>query len=206
MIWRPWDNRKIAGTGTVCHCVVNVPAVMCSQIIPYEYTMEISARNIVRLNICAHVVTEITEYVEGGTNIAYTPDPASRTLNTPSNMWRQCQIPLLNRKDDSGSVFFDLDLDRSRSRSFAHQHAFVKAAIMLIVLFLVLLCCSILVLCCHVVPSSTYRCAMLSPCDVVVIVMLIVVFYSDPTPLSLVVVILPSFIGRRTRRRLSLLC
>ena len=100
MIWRPWDNRKIAGTGTVCHCVVNVPAVMCSQIIPYEYTMEISARNIVRLNIRAHVVTEITEYVEGGTNVAYTPDPASRTLNTPSNMWRQCQIPRLNCEDD----------------------------------------------------------------------------------------------------------
>ena len=101
MIWRPWDNRKIAGTGTVCHCVVNVPAVMCSQIIPYEYTMEISARNIVRLNIRAHVVTEITEYVGGGTNVAYTPDPASRTFNTPSNMWRQCRIPRLDCKDDS---------------------------------------------------------------------------------------------------------
>ena len=96
MIWRPWDNRKIAGTGTVC-----VSAVMCSQIIPYEYTMEISARNSVCLNIRAHVVTEITEYIGGGTNVAYTPDPASRTLNTPSNMWRQSRIPRLDCKDDS---------------------------------------------------------------------------------------------------------
>jgi len=72
-------------------------------------------------------------------------------------------------------VFLNLDLDRSRSRSFAHQRAFVKAAVMLIFFFsTVVLFRPGVVLSCR--PSSTYRCAMLSPCDVVVNVMLIVVF------------------------------
>jgi hypothetical protein len=61
--------------------------------------MKISARDIVCLNIAAHVVAEVAEYVGGSTNGTQTPNPASRTLNAPSNMCRQSRIPWLDGED-----------------------------------------------------------------------------------------------------------
>jgi hypothetical protein len=60
---------------------------MLGKIITYEYSMKVCAWDIVRLNIRAHVVAKITEYIGGGTNGAYTSNPTSRALYTPSNMW-----------------------------------------------------------------------------------------------------------------------
>jgi len=41
---------------------------MCGKIIPNKNSMEVSAGDIVRLNIPADVVTEVAEYVGGGAN------------------------------------------------------------------------------------------------------------------------------------------
>ncbi len=68
MVRRPPDNREIGGTDTACHCVVVVRAVMRSEVVPNEHTMEIGAGDIVHLNICAHVVAKVAEYVGGGAN------------------------------------------------------------------------------------------------------------------------------------------
>ena len=43
-------------------------AVMRSKVVPNEHSMEISAGDIVRLNIRAHVVAKVAEYVGGGAN------------------------------------------------------------------------------------------------------------------------------------------
>ena len=99
IVWWPWNDREIAGSNTVCHRVVNVPAVMCGEIIPNKDSMEVSAGDIVRLNIPADVVTEVTEDIGSGTNVSYTTDPSSRVINTPSNMWREPWIPWLDCKD-----------------------------------------------------------------------------------------------------------
>ena len=64
MVWRPRDNREIDGTNTARHCVVDIRAVMRSKV-----PIEISAGDIVRLNIRAHVVTKVAEYVGGGANV-----------------------------------------------------------------------------------------------------------------------------------------
>ena len=61
-------DRKLAWTKTVGHCGVDVRAVMRSEVVPNEHTMEIGARDIVRLNIRAHVVAKVAEYVGGGAN------------------------------------------------------------------------------------------------------------------------------------------
>jgi len=42
---------------------VDIRAVMCSKVVPNEHPMEISAGDIVRLNIHAHVVAKVVEYV-----------------------------------------------------------------------------------------------------------------------------------------------
>ena len=42
--------------------------MMRSEVVPNEHTMEIGARDIVRLNIRAHVVAKVAEYVGGGAN------------------------------------------------------------------------------------------------------------------------------------------
>jgi hypothetical protein len=41
---------------------------MHRKIIPNKHLMEISAGNIIRLNIRAHVVAKVAEYVGGGAN------------------------------------------------------------------------------------------------------------------------------------------
>jgi hypothetical protein len=58
----------MAGTNTSHHRVVNLRAGMRRKIIPNEHPMEISSRNIIPLNICAHVVAKVAEYVGGGAN------------------------------------------------------------------------------------------------------------------------------------------
>ncbi len=73
---------------------------MHSEVVPNEHPIEIGARDIVRLNIPAHVVAEVVEYVGGGANGTQTSDPASRMLNTSTNMCRQSRIPWLDGKDD----------------------------------------------------------------------------------------------------------
>jgi hypothetical protein len=83
MVWQPWDNRKVDGTNTVCHCVVYIPAVMHGQIIPYEISMKICARYIVCLNIPANKIAEIIEYICHESNGVYNLNPASRALTTP---------------------------------------------------------------------------------------------------------------------------
>ena len=65
------------------------------------HPMEISVGDIVCLNICAHIVAKVVEYVGGGANGMQTLDPALRTLKAPSNMWRQGRIPRLDCEDDS---------------------------------------------------------------------------------------------------------
>jgi len=47
---------------------MDVCAVMRSKVVPNEHPMEISAGDIVLLNIGAHVVTKVVEYVGGGAN------------------------------------------------------------------------------------------------------------------------------------------
>ena len=47
---------------------MDVCAVMRSKVVPNEHPMEISAGDIVRLNIRAHVVAQVAEYVGGGAN------------------------------------------------------------------------------------------------------------------------------------------
>jgi hypothetical protein len=42
--------------------------VMRSKVVPNEHPMKISAGDIVRLNIRAHVVAKVAEYVGGGAN------------------------------------------------------------------------------------------------------------------------------------------
>ena len=79
---------------------MDIYAVMRSKVVPNEHPMEISAGDIVRLNIRAHVVAKVAEYVGGGANGTQTSDPASRTLDTSANMCRQSRIPRLNGKDD----------------------------------------------------------------------------------------------------------
>ena len=95
MVRRPRDNWEIGGTNTARHRVVNVRAVMRSEVVPNEHPMEIGAGDIVRLNIPAHVVAEVAEYVGGGANGMQTSDPASRMLDTSTNMCRQSRIPRL---------------------------------------------------------------------------------------------------------------
>ncbi len=68
MVRRLRDNREIGGTNTACHYVVDVRAVMCRKVVPNEHPMEISAGDIVHLNIHAHVVAKVAEYVGGGAN------------------------------------------------------------------------------------------------------------------------------------------
>jgi hypothetical protein len=68
MVRRPRDNREIGGSNTPRHCVVDVRAVMRSKVVPNEHPMEICAGDIVRLNIRAHVVAKVAEYVGGGAN------------------------------------------------------------------------------------------------------------------------------------------
>jgi len=68
MVWQPRDNREIGGTNTAHHCVVDIRDVMRSKVVPNEHPMEISAGDIVRLNIRAHVVAKVAEYVGGGAN------------------------------------------------------------------------------------------------------------------------------------------
>ena len=72
---------------------------MCGQIIPNKNSMEVSAGDIVRLNIPADVVAEVTKYIGRGSSGTYTADPTSRAINTPSNMRRESWIPWLNGKD-----------------------------------------------------------------------------------------------------------
>ncbi len=73
---------------------------MRSEVVPNEHPMEIGAGDIVPLNFPAHVVAEVTEYVGGGANGTQTSDPASRTLDTSTNMCRQSRIPWLDGEDD----------------------------------------------------------------------------------------------------------
>jgi hypothetical protein len=61
--------------------------------------MEIGAGDIVRLNIHTTVVAKAAEDIGDGANGMKTSDPASRTLDTSSNMCRQSRIPRLNGKD-----------------------------------------------------------------------------------------------------------
>jgi hypothetical protein len=68
MVQRPRDNQEIGRTNTARHCVVDIRAVMRSKVVPNEYPMEIRAGDIVRLNIRAHVVAKVAEYVGGGAN------------------------------------------------------------------------------------------------------------------------------------------
>jgi hypothetical protein len=68
MVRRLRDNREIGGTNTARHCVVDLRAVMHSKVVPNEHPIEISAGDIVYLNIRAHVVTKVAEYVGGGAN------------------------------------------------------------------------------------------------------------------------------------------
>ena len=99
MVWRSRDDRKIARTNMVCHRVVCVPAVMRRQIIPNQNLMKVSAGDIVRLNIPADVVAEVTKYIVRGSSGTYTADPTSRVINTPSNMRWESWIPRLNCED-----------------------------------------------------------------------------------------------------------
>ena len=99
MVWRSRDDRKIARTNTVCHRVVYVPAVMRRQIIPNQNSMKVCAGDIVRLNIPADVIAEVTKYIGRGSSGTYTADPTSRAINTPSNMWWESWIPWLNCED-----------------------------------------------------------------------------------------------------------
>ena len=66
MVWWPQDNREIGGTNTARCCVVNIRAVMRSKVVPNEHPVEISAGDIVCLNIHAHIVAQVAEYVVGG--------------------------------------------------------------------------------------------------------------------------------------------
>jgi hypothetical protein len=91
----------MAGTNTACHSVVNILTVMCSKIVPNENPVEVSAWDIVCLNIPANIITKIAKNIAGGTNCAYTFDPASRTFNTLLSMWWQVRISWLDIKDDS---------------------------------------------------------------------------------------------------------
>jgi hypothetical protein len=100
MIWRPQDDRKIAGRDTVQHRVVYLPAVMCGQIIPNHNSMKVGAGDIVQLEIPAHVVAEVAKVIGRGSNGEYTLNSTSRVLHTPSNMWSQARIPWLDCKDD----------------------------------------------------------------------------------------------------------
>jgi hypothetical protein len=68
MVRRPRDNQEIGGTDTPRHCVVDVRAVMRSKVVPNEHPMEIGAGDIVHLNIRAHIVAKVAEYVGGGAN------------------------------------------------------------------------------------------------------------------------------------------
>ena len=68
MVRLPRDNQEIGGTNMAHHCVVDLCAVMRSKVVPNEHPIEISAGDIVRLNIRAHVVAKVTEYVGGGAN------------------------------------------------------------------------------------------------------------------------------------------
>ena len=61
--------------------------------------MKVSARDIVRLNILADVVAEVTKYIGRGSSGTYTADPKSRAINTPSNMRWELWTPRLNCKD-----------------------------------------------------------------------------------------------------------
>ena len=100
IVWWPWNDREIAGSNTVSHRVVNVPAVMCGEIIPNKDSMEVSAGDIVRLNIPADVVSEVMKYIGSGSSCTYTVlDPTKRAINTPSNMRRESWIPRLDGKD-----------------------------------------------------------------------------------------------------------
>ena len=47
---------------------MDVCTVMRSKVVPNEHPMKISAGDIVRLNIRAHVVTKVAEYVGGSAN------------------------------------------------------------------------------------------------------------------------------------------
>ncbi len=73
---------------------------MRSEVVPNEHPMEIGAGDIVCLNIPAHIVAKVAEYVGGSANGTQTSDPVSRMLNTSTNMCRQSRIPRLNGKDD----------------------------------------------------------------------------------------------------------
>jgi hypothetical protein len=68
MVRRPRNNQEIARTITVHHRVVNVRAVMCRKIVPNERPMKISAGDIICLDIHAHVVAKVAEYIGGGSN------------------------------------------------------------------------------------------------------------------------------------------
>ncbi len=68
MVRRPRDNREIGWTNMARHCVVDIRAVMRSKVVPNEHPMEISAGDIVCLNIRAHLVAKVAEYVGGGAN------------------------------------------------------------------------------------------------------------------------------------------
>ena len=100
MVWRPWDDRKIAVTDTVCHRVVYIPAVMRVQIIPNQNLIEAGARDIVHLDIPADVVTEVAKDIGRASNGTYTLNPMLRALHTPLNIWSLALIPWLDRKDD----------------------------------------------------------------------------------------------------------
>ena len=68
MVWRTSHDRKLAWTKTICHRGVDVRAVMSGEVVPNENPMRVCAGDIVRLNVRAHVVTKVAEYVGGGAN------------------------------------------------------------------------------------------------------------------------------------------
>jgi hypothetical protein len=73
---------------------------MCSKFVPNENQVEVTAWDIVHLNITANIIKNCKN-IGGGTNRMYTFDPAPRTLKTPWNMWWQGRISRLDSEDDS---------------------------------------------------------------------------------------------------------
>ncbi len=86
MIMWLWDNGEISGTDTVCHRVVDVHTLMRGEVVPDKYLMKVSARDIVRLNIPADIITKISQDIDCCSNSTPVSDPLSRLLNATTNM------------------------------------------------------------------------------------------------------------------------
>jgi hypothetical protein len=101
MVRWPQDNGKIARANMARHLVMNIGTEMRSKVVPNQYSVKVSARDIVCLNIAANIITKITENIGVCANGVQTCDPTLRVLNTSMSIWRKSWVPWLDCKDDS---------------------------------------------------------------------------------------------------------